>query len=77
MMAECVRLDRDCADICRLAAGFMARGSKFAPAVCRVCADICEACGKECAKHQAAHCQQCAEACMKCAEDCRAMAGAG
>lgn len=76
MMAECIRLDRDCAAICWLTAGFMSRGSKFATALCRVCADICEACGAECAKHKHAHCQQCAEACQRCAAECRKMAGA-
>lgn len=28
MMAECIRLDRDCAEICRAAAAWMSRGSK-------------------------------------------------
>ena len=30
MMARCIALDVDCAQICRLAASFMARGSQFA-----------------------------------------------
>ena len=29
-MAECIRLDRDCAEACWLAAAFMSRGSRFA-----------------------------------------------
>jgi hypothetical protein len=77
MMAECIRLDIDCADICRLAAGYMSRGSDFAHAICEICADICEACGAECAKHQHDHCQACAQACRRCAEECRRMAGIG
>ena len=44
MMAECIRLDIDCAAICRLAAGYMARGSALAVHVCELCADVCEAC---------------------------------
>lgn len=75
MMAECIRLDIDCAAICRLAAGYMARGSEFAGDICQVCADICEACGAECAKHSHAHCQACAQACDRCAQECRQMAG--
>jgi hypothetical protein len=74
MMAECIRLDLDCASICRLAAGSMARGSDFAHALCALCADVCEACGAECARHQHDHCQQCAQACRRCAEECRRMA---
>lgn len=74
MMAECIRLDMDCAAICRLAAGYIARDSKFAIELCELCADVCEACGTECAKHQAQHCQDCAQACRRCAEECRRMA---
>jgi hypothetical protein len=75
-MAQCIRLDMDCAAICRLAASYMARGSDFAKQVCALCADICEACGKECAKHQHQHCQECAKACQQCADECRRMAAA-
>jgi len=73
MMARCIALDMDCADICRLAAAFMARGSEHAAEICTTCADICDACAEECAKHRMAHCQECAEACRRCAEECRAM----
>ena len=38
MMARCIDLDRQCAIICRVAAGFMASGSEFASDLCRVCA---------------------------------------
>lgn len=74
MMARCIALDIDCAAICRLAAGYMARGSEFANQICRLCADVCQTCGDECAKHEHDHCQQCAEACLRCAEECRKMA---
>lgn len=72
-MAACIAMDIDCAQICRLAAGYMARGSQFSSALCQACANVCEACADECAKHQAAHCQQCAEACRRCAQECRRM----
>lgn len=75
-MARCIQLDRDCAEICWAAAGYMSRGSDFAQEICRVCADICDACGDECNKHDMDHCQRCAEACHQCAEECRRMAGA-
>lgn len=74
MMARCIALDMDCAEICRMAAAFMARNSEFAQQIAKLCADICEACGEECAKHQAGHCQECAQACKRCAEECRKMA---
>lgn len=75
-MAECIRLDSDCAEACWGAASFMSRGSQFAHDICRICAEICEACGSECDRHsQMEHCRQCAKACHECAEECRKMAG--
>lgn len=76
-MARCIAMDMDCAQICRLAASYMARGSEFASALCQMCAEVCEACGEECAKHQMSHCQECAQACRRCAAECRRMAGMG
>jgi hypothetical protein len=73
-MARCIALDIDCAEICRLAAAYMARGSQLAGQVCETCALACEACGEECAKFQMEHCRECAEACRRCAEECRRMA---
>lgn len=75
-MAECIRLDKDCAEICWTAAAYMSRGSQFSQQVCTVCADICDACAAECRKHKVEHCERCAEACENCAEECRRMAGA-
>ena len=75
-MADCIRLDNDCAESCWTAAAFMSRSSQFAQEICRVCAEICEACGAECRKHKMDHCQKCADACEACAEECRQMAGA-
>jgi hypothetical protein len=75
MMARCIELDRDCADICALAVRLMARGSEFAARICAVCAEVCDACAQECGKHDNEHCKRCAEACRKCAEECRKMAG--
>ena len=74
MMARCIELDRDCADICSLAAVLMTRDSGHAKAVCELCAQACHACAEECSKHQADHCQACAEACRRCAEACERMA---
>lgn len=73
MMARCISLDRDCADICALTARFLARGSEHAQHLLRECAEICHACGVECAQHadHMEHCRQCAEACKQCEEACR------
>ena len=73
MMAQCIALDIDCSQLCRVAAGFMVRGSASASAVCQACASICDMCAAECAKHSMQHCQDCAAACRRCADECRKM----
>jgi len=76
-MARCIALDTDCAALCRLAAGMMARESEFAPSVCALCAELCEACSGECESHDAEHCKACAAACRRCADECQRMAPEG
>lgn len=79
MLSRCIKLDIDCADICQLAAAYVARGSEHVQHLLKECADICEACAAECEKHAAhgmEHCRTCAEACRRCAEACTNMAGA-
>jgi len=75
MMTACIRLDNDCAAVCRLAATFLIQRSSFDADVYRLCAAICNSCGTECAKHKPDHCQRCAEACRRCADECSRMAG--
>ncbi|PLR95029.1 four-helix bundle copper-binding protein [Bacillus sp. T33-2] len=74
MMANCIRLDRECADICAFLEQALVRGTPFAAELAAVCAKICEACGNECNKHVHEHCKKCAEACFKCADACRILA---
>jgi len=74
LMAECIRLDRDCADFCRLAVALISRNSRFARQFCSLCAEICETCAAECGHHQAEHCRRCATSCAVCATACRQMA---
>ena len=78
MMADCIQLDRYCADLCRMAAAFMARadgkiGDSIAHRLCALCAEICDQCAKECRKHANEHCTRCADACEACAKACREM----
>lgn len=74
MLARCIKLDIDCAEICSLAISFVARGSEHAQHLLDECADICNACAEECEKHAAMgmeHCRSCAEVCRACAEACK------
>lgn len=72
-MARCIALDIDCAQACRFAAGFMARGSASDAIACALCADLCTLCAEECARHAAPHCQECVVACRRCADLCLRM----
>lgn len=75
MMAKCIQLDMECAALCYAAAQLMSLGSEKAPDICKLCADLCNACGKECGQHtHSKHCQECAAACKSCAEACKQMA---
>jgi hypothetical protein len=72
-MAACIAQDLECAQVCELAAASMARHSPHVPAICRLCAEICQACADECGKHSHGHCQTCAAACQQCAMSCNLM----
>lgn len=76
-MARCIALDTDCAALCRLAAGYMARDSEYAGQLCALCAELCEACSGECESHDMEHCKACAAACRRCADECRRLAPEG
>jgi len=75
LMAQCIRLCRECADICVLAGQWMSRGSAMADRLCGLCADICDTCAKICEAHAPHHalCGPCATECRRCAELCRRM----
>ncbi|KAA6475177.1 four-helix bundle copper-binding protein [Bacillus swezeyi] len=74
LMAECIRLDRECAEMCAIAVQALTRNSPYAEDICLLCAKVCEACGNECSLYKHDHCQACAESCYRCAEACRKMA---
>lgn len=74
-LRDCIALDIDCAAICTLTAGVVARFSECSPAVCHACAEVCRACGEECGRHaDMGHCEACARACDACAEACLRLA---
>lgn len=73
-MVRCIQLDMDCAAACRFTGATMARHSECATTIARMCADICNACGEECSKHDHEHCQACARSCLECADICEELA---
>ncbi len=74
MMVQCVRLDMDCAEVCKTTAILLARDSQHGKHMLKECIELCEACAEECGKHKYDHCQACAKACKECADTCKAAA---
>ncbi len=72
MMARCISLDRDCADICIQAAQLLKRDSEIGHQYLLICEEICRMCAAECGKYAHEHCKQCAQACKDCADACHA-----
>jgi hypothetical protein len=71
MLVNCIKLNTDCADICRLTASLLARGSEHGNHLLQECAEICQKCADECEKHRdMEHCEKCAETCYQCAQEC-------
>jgi hypothetical protein len=73
-LANCIKLDLDCAQICQLIVALLSRGSIHARHLLKECAEVCSACAEECEKHAAHmdHCKKCAEVCRQCADACAA-----
>jgi hypothetical protein len=71
MMERCIRLDLDCAAICKMALDYASRDSTFSRQILDMCANVCRECGEECARHRHDHCLACAEACRRCEQACR------
>lgn len=64
----------DCAQVCRLAASYMARGSEWSRRSCSLCAEACDRCAAECERYSMAYSRLCAQACRRCARECRVVA---
>jgi len=55
LMAKCIRLCRECADICVLAGRWMSQGSAMSDRLCGLCADICDSYAEVCEQHAPHH----------------------
>lgn len=68
MLTDCIRYDRECADICGIAVDFVSRKGTITQELLEACIKSCETCAEECEKHaHMQHCLDCAEACNECA----------
>lgn len=71
MMAECIRTDRDCADICGMVVSFSHRQSPLLDESIALCIKACDTCASECEQHDHDHCKECAKACRECEAACK------
>ena len=78
LMERCIRLCRECAEICAMSGRWMSRMSPLAHKLCGLCAEVCDQCAEACEEHAPHHalCGPCAQECRRCAEMCRLMSGA-
>ncbi|MEW6378161.1 MAG: four-helix bundle copper-binding protein [bacterium] len=76
MLAACIRLNTDCADICDTTGRLLSRLTETPMNVVRsqlqTCIVACLECTQECEKHaeQYGHCQICSDTCARCAQVC-------
>ncbi len=76
MLARCIRLDLDCADVCDATGRVLSRQVAFEPEMARPVVDACaravKLCGDECEQHAEhhEHCRVCMEACRRCEDAC-------
>ena len=81
-MAQCVRDDLDCADLCFATAKHLARlnaGDKqLTLSILAACIEACVQCAGSCEPHAAhhEHCRLCLEACRRCETACQALVDA-
>ena len=80
-MAECIRLNLDCAGATAAIAHMLARPGhqdrETLERMLEACARSCRACAEECERHadEMDHCGICAESCHRCEEACEQMTG--
>lgn len=75
-LAQCIRLNNDCADVCHATGALASRRTGSNEQLLRTmldaCAMACRLCGEECQRHaqQHEHCRICADACQECERLC-------
>lgn len=74
-MAACAQSVQQVLAVCGALQSLAAQESALLPAMAKVALDACQACEKECRKHQKhAPCKACMESCIECAKQCKALA---
>ncbi len=72
---DCPLCCYECIESCLQCVRALVRRSNFTELYCKLCAEICEWCAKQCEEHDMDHCQRCAISCRHCANECRTLVG--
>lgn len=70
---EHLRLLMDCSRVCARTAALLRRGWWERDAMCRECAELCEACAADCVAFDDRALRACTENCWRCARACRVL----
>lgn len=70
MMAQCIRLDRVCAEVCSTVNQILITDYDNVQGLLDYCIEVCNECADECEQHEHQHCQDCAKACRECVKAC-------
>jgi Cys-rich four helix bundle protein (predicted Tat secretion target) len=75
-MAACAKSVNQMLALCNALVSLGTQQSAYLPAVSKVALEACEACEKECRKHEKKHeqCKACADSCAACIKQCKALA---
>lgn len=73
-LANCIKLCHACAESCLFCVRLLSSGLPQSKQACLICADLCDACEKECRAETGGIMERCADACRQCADECRRMA---
>lgn len=75
-LIECAKSVNDMLNVCHALQQLAIAQSPHLPAMAALAAKVCDACEKECRKHENKHgaCRACADACKACGNECRKIA---
>lgn len=62
----CITLNQECAQLCRLTASLLSRGSRYGRKLGGLAAQVAQECAEECEKHDDDDCLACADVCRSC-----------
>ncbi|MCX2764738.1 four-helix bundle copper-binding protein [Aquimarina muelleri] len=70
MMIDCIRTNQVCAEICSTTAKILSLSYENVDDLVDYCKTICQACARECSKHNNEYYKSCSDACQKSVEAC-------